>query len=129
MCSITGRLATGTIGFGTSYVSGRSRVPRPAAMTMARIGQRIAERGRSFGGLISVPGVARSSSLVPGGQVLRLRVSEGVDAHPSRGQLEASDLAVDLLGDRVDPLLQVRVVAHHVLRRQGLIGKAHVHDR
>ena len=36
-----GRLATGTIGFGTSYVSGRSRVPSPAAITIARIASRL----------------------------------------------------------------------------------------
>ena len=30
-----GRLATGTMGFGTSHVSGRRRVPRPAAITIA----------------------------------------------------------------------------------------------
>src|SRR3954447_3487939 len=35
MCAITGRSTTGTIGFGISYVSGRRRVPRPAARTMA----------------------------------------------------------------------------------------------
>ena len=34
---MTGRLPTGTIGFGTSYVSGRSRVPSPAAITIALI--------------------------------------------------------------------------------------------
>ncbi len=36
-CSMIGRLATGTIGLGTSYVSGRNRVPSPAAMTIAFI--------------------------------------------------------------------------------------------
>ena len=35
MCSITGRLTTGTIGFGIAYVIGRSRVPSPAASTIA----------------------------------------------------------------------------------------------
>jgi hypothetical protein len=38
MCSITGRLTTGTIGFGREYVMGRSRVPSPAARIIARIG-------------------------------------------------------------------------------------------
>jgi hypothetical protein len=32
---MTGRLSTGTIGFGISYVTGRSLVPRPAAMIIA----------------------------------------------------------------------------------------------
>ena len=32
-----GRLATGTNGFGISWVSGRSRVPSPAAITIAFI--------------------------------------------------------------------------------------------
>ena len=36
-----GRLATATIGFGTSYVSGLSLVPRPAAITIARIASRL----------------------------------------------------------------------------------------
>src|SRR3954469_25802082 len=35
MCAMTGRSSTGTIGFGISNVSGRRRVPRPAARTMA----------------------------------------------------------------------------------------------
>ena len=30
-CSITGTFSTGAIGFGIRYVSGRSRVPSPAA--------------------------------------------------------------------------------------------------
>ena len=38
MCSITGRSSTGTIGLVISYVSGRSRVPSPAARTIALIG-------------------------------------------------------------------------------------------
>ena len=35
MCSITGRFRTGTIGFGIAWVIGRSRVPSPAARTIA----------------------------------------------------------------------------------------------
>src|SRR3569832_838537 len=35
---ITGRLTTGTIGLGVSYVRGRSRVPAPAASSIARFG-------------------------------------------------------------------------------------------
>src|SRR4051794_31043209 len=41
MCSMIGRFATGTRGLGISCVSGRSRVPRPAAMTIAFIGVRL----------------------------------------------------------------------------------------
>src|SRR4051794_8804994 len=37
MCSITGRSSTGTIGLVISYVSGRRRVPSPAARTIALI--------------------------------------------------------------------------------------------
>jgi adenosylhomocysteinase len=37
MCSMIGRLTTGAIGFGRSSVRGRSRVPSPAAMTIALI--------------------------------------------------------------------------------------------
>ena len=36
-----GRLATGTSGFGISCVSGRRRVPSPAAITIALIGVRL----------------------------------------------------------------------------------------
>jgi hypothetical protein len=39
MCAITGRSSTGTIGLLISYVNGRSRVPSPAASTMALIDQ------------------------------------------------------------------------------------------
>ena len=35
MCSIIGRLAIGSIGFGAFEVSGRSRVPSPPAMITA----------------------------------------------------------------------------------------------
>jgi hypothetical protein len=37
MCSITGWLTIGTIGFGRMLVSGRSRVPSPPAITTAFI--------------------------------------------------------------------------------------------
>jgi hypothetical protein len=40
MCSITGLSSTGTIGLVISYVSGRRRVPSPAAKTIAFIGSR-----------------------------------------------------------------------------------------
>ena len=39
-----GRLATGTSGFGIACVSGRRRVPSPAAITIALIGQRLSGR-------------------------------------------------------------------------------------
>src|SRR5580765_436158 len=42
--SIMGLPATGTIGLGTVSVSGRRRVPKPAASTMARDGMAAAER-------------------------------------------------------------------------------------
>ena len=50
MCAITGRSSTGTIGLLISYVSGRRRVPRPAARTIALIAParyRIARAGNS----------------------------------------------------------------------------------
>src|SRR3546814_16623720 len=48
---------------------------------------------------------------------------------PQGLQLEPGELGVDRLGDDVDPRLQLVVVSGHVLRGQGLVGKAHVHDR
>ena len=64
MCSITGRFSTGTIGFGISKVIGRSRVPRPAARTIARIAGPIASLKRSIAstGSGSTPRASASSS-------------------------------------------------------------------
>src|SRR3954471_3479169 len=46
--AISGRLQTGTIGFGSVLVTGRSRVPRPAARIMLRIeGDRVSWRAKS----------------------------------------------------------------------------------
>src|SRR4051794_25212982 len=45
--AISGRLQTGTIGFGSVLVTGRSRVPRPAARIMLRIEHRVSWRAKS----------------------------------------------------------------------------------
>src|ERR1700710_2211869 len=87
MCAITGRSSTGTIGFGSSYVIGRSRVPRPAARTIAFTGAMLLAR----------PALARSRSLVvhpaawhargctgvlrPAGEVAALIAGELIDPH------------------------------------------------
>src|ERR1051325_87870 len=88
MCAITGRSSTGTIGFGSSYVSGRRRVPSPAARTMAFMRPRTLANGLR--------------ALLPGGQVRPLGIGERVDLDAERGQREARDLVVELWGDTVD---------------------------
>ena len=42
-------------------------------------------------------------------------------------QLDAGDLGIDLCRHGVDALFQRLRVLHHELRRQGLVGKGHVH--
>src|SRR5205823_6979981 len=65
----------------------------------------------------------------PGREVLFLLLGQLVDPHAHRLQLEARDLAVDLVGHRVDLVLQLLAVLDHVLGAQGLVGEAHVHHR
>src|SRR5262249_4107459 len=96
--SSIGRPASGSSGFGTRSVNGRSRVAYPAARTIAFTGALLPER----------PGSSRGSgALVPRGEVLSLLLGQRVDLDAHRRQLEAGDLAVDLLRHRVDLPLQL----------------------
>ena len=52
---------------------------------------------------------------------------ELVDLHVHRSELEARDLAIDLDRDRVDLLLERRVVLHHPFHRERLVRERHVH--
>src|ERR1700722_13764268 len=67
-------------------------------------------------------------ALLPAGEILLLRGRQRIDLHAHRGQLELGDRLVDLLRHRVDLLLELLVVLRHVLRGEGLVGEAHVHD-
>src|SRR5207253_7196600 len=86
--STIGRPPTGRSCFGTVSVSGRSRVAYPAAKINA----------------------CRSGPLVPRGQVRGLLLGELVDRHAHRLELEARDLAVDLLRNRIHLALELRRV-------------------
>src|SRR5688572_8077883 len=82
MCAITGRSRTGTIGLGISNVIGFSRVPRPAASTIAFMRRcKLAQPAREIGPLLS---------------------RERVDRHSERRELQSRDLAIDLVGHRHD---------------------------
>src|SRR6187200_2603230 len=70
-----------------------------------------------------------SGPMLPGGHVLGLFGGHRFEHDAERGELEARDLGVDRLGDVVDPGLELGVVERDVLRRQRLVGEAHVHDR
>src|ERR1043166_4530013 len=109
MCSITGTPSTGTIGFGTSYVKGRSLVPRPAARSIALL------KGRCSG------------SLVPAREVLRLLGRELVDRDAHRLELQLRDLLVDLGRKHVHLPVEVVRVLRQILGRERLVGEAHVH--
>src|SRR4051812_23984186 len=100
MCSITGVPSTGTIGFGTSYVSGRRRVPRPAASRIARLNS-------IFAPAVRTAYRRRSGSLIPAREVLRLLGRELVDRDPHRLELQLRDLIVDLLRHHVDLALEL----------------------
>jgi hypothetical protein len=63
MCAITGRFATGTIGFGRVSVNGRSRAPCPPAITIAF---------RILSSSVSSPIGDRPSRLFSAGRVLSL---------------------------------------------------------
>ncbi len=67
-------------------------------------------------------------ALVPGRQVPRLLLGEAVDLDAHALELEAGDLAIDLLGHDVDAGLELVGVRDDVLGRQGLVREAHVHD-
>src|SRR5215472_1030292 len=42
-------------------------------------------------------------------------------------ELEASDFAIDVLGNDVDLRLEIPMMLHEVFSRQGLVGEAHIH--
>src|SRR3954471_19022142 len=65
----------------------------------------------------------------PGGEVLLLLGRQLVDSYAHALELEPRDLPVDLLRHRVDLLLQLLPLLHHVLGAQRLVGEAHVHHR
>ena len=58
-----------------------------------------------------------------------LLVGHRVDLDAEGRQLEAGDLAVDVLGDDVDLRFELGMVLGHVLGRERLVGEAHVHHR
>src|SRR6186713_2567273 len=58
-------------------------------------------------------------ALVPRSQVLRLLLGERVDLDPFRLELEAGDLAIDVLGDVVDLRLELVRVIDDELGRKG----------
>src|ERR1035441_8026727 len=94
MCAITGRSSTGTIGLVISYVSGRSRVPRPAARTIALI-----VRGAALRSVAVVVGLVRAidrDADVGGLLIRQLR-----QLHAQRIQVQARDLLVEVLGQHV----------------------------
>src|ERR1700677_1980846 len=98
MCAITGRSSTGTIGLVISYVSGRSRVPRPAAKTIAFM-------CRSIPVVVGlVRAVYRHADI--GG----LLVAQPRQLYAQRVQVQACDLLVEVLGQHVDPLLVLVVL-------------------
>src|SRR3954463_10877183 len=100
MWAITGRSSTGTIGFGISKVSGRRRVPRPAARTMAFIG--------------------RVNLADPARQVRALLVGQLVERYAHRIELEAGYLGVDCRGQRVHAGRQRTALTHERLGSQRL---------
>src|SRR4030081_977172 len=106
MCSMTGRSSTGTMGFVISYVSGRRRVPSPAARTIARIGPRAVCLVTVVVGLVRT--VHRHSDV--GG----LLVGELRQLDSQRVQVKAGDLLVEVLGQHVDPLLILVVLGEQL---------------
>src|SRR3954447_13673599 len=128
MCAMTGRSTTGTIGFGISNVSGRRRVPSPAARTMAFIGAEPSERGATAP--LTGPRPSRSGFGLagPARQVRALLVSQFVELDPHRVELQPRDFVVDRLGQRLHAGLQVVAFADQALGGQGLAGGDHAPD-
>src|SRR5688572_25584130 len=92
-CSITGASSTGASGFGIRYVSGLSRVPSPAARSIALMP-----------GLIPVL-VALVRALDRDADVVGLVGGELGQLYPERVEVQARDLLVEVLGQHVDRLL------------------------
>src|SRR5579872_5555882 len=88
MCSITGRSSTGTIGLVISYVSGRRRVPSPAAKTIALIW------------LVAVV-IRLVRTLDRHADVGGLFVGEPRELHAERVEMQPRDLLVEVLGQHV----------------------------
>src|SRR5439155_27140019 len=65
--------------------------------------------------------------LLPRVEVLVLLRRELVDLDVHGPELETRDLPIDLDRDRVDLLLERRVVLHHPFHRQRLVRERHVH--
>src|SRR6187455_2904236 len=63
---------------------------------------------------------ASSGPFLPRADVARLLVGHGIQLHTQRLQLEAGDLAIDLLRHRVDLWRQLGMLLHGVLRRERL---------
>src|SRR5205085_7547931 len=123
MCSMTGVPTTGTSGFGTSYVMGRSLVPRPAARSMALL------KKQTFAAAVGKSYRRRSGALVPARQVLGLLRRQFVDRDAHRLELQLRDVLVDLRRQHVHLPLQPGWVLRKVLRRERLVREAHVHHR
>src|SRR6185503_8558264 len=85
MCSITGRLRTGTIGFGTAWVIGLNRVPSPAARIIAFMGRSVAV----------VIGLVRA--LDRDAEIGGLVLGQLGEADAERLEVEARDLLVEVL--------------------------------
>src|SRR5439155_19655690 len=66
-------------------------------------------------------------ALLPGSQIALLRGCEAVDADSHCVQLEPGDLAIDLRRDWNHRRSERARVLDQVLRRQRLVGEAHVH--
>src|SRR5581483_4850383 len=66
-------------------------------------------------------------SFAPRRHVLHLLRRRRVDRNAERGELELRDFLVDVLGDRVDLLLERLVVLREVRGRHRLVGERHVH--
>src|SRR4051812_9131833 len=107
MCAITGRSRTGTIGFGISNVIGFSRVPRPAASTIAFM--------------------RRAKLAQPAREVRALLLRELVDRHPERLELQARDRVIDLLRDGHDGGFETLAPRREPLDRERLEREGDVH--
>src|SRR5271156_3690879 len=113
MCAITGRSSTGTIGLLISYVSGRRRVPSPAARTIALI----------------APARYRESPkrLIPVVVWLVRSCDGGADVGGQRVEVQARDLLVEVLGQHVDALLVLVVLGEQLHLGDHLVGERVAH--
>src|SRR5258706_5569040 len=68
-------------------------------------------------------------SLAPPRQILFLLRAEPVDLDSHRLQLKLSHSLVEFVGNLVDLFVQRLEILDHVLHRERLVGKAHIHHR